>query len=81
MAIAMPAATSTGQPLNLSFGPEEVHVLTPVPALCQECRELHYFFINRNGKTRCWECDLRERGTHDGRTGCTAPGSNLARSD
>ena len=29
------------------------------PKACAECRAMHYFFVNRDGRTRCAGCDAK----------------------
>jgi len=45
-------------------GPEgEGLVIVAEPLVCKGCASLHYFFINRNGQTRCLACDRSGRQT------------------
>jgi hypothetical protein len=39
------------------FQGDAVHILLRLPARGCRCREEHYWFVNRDGRTRCWECD------------------------
>ena len=29
------------------------------PKACVECKAMHYFFVNRDGRTRCAGCDAK----------------------
>ncbi len=39
------------------FEGDAVHLMTALPARLDCCREPHCWFVNRDGRTRCWECD------------------------
>ena len=57
------------QPL-LFFGRECTFIVTAKPLQCPGCGEARFFFINRNGRTLCAECDLNKiapRGDFDPR--------------
>ena len=46
------------------FVGDAVHILLIEPTRGCACRQLHAWFVNRDGRTRCCECDeayLRER--------------------
>ncbi len=47
------------QPL-LFFGREHTFVVTAKPLQCPGCGEARFFFINRDGRTYCAECDLKK---------------------
>jgi uncharacterized Zn finger protein (UPF0148 family) len=32
-------------------------VMLTTPRMCPGCQTMHYWFINRDGRTRCVECD------------------------
>jgi hypothetical protein len=39
------------------FEGDAVHILLALPAGGCVCGTKHCWFVNRDGKTRCWECD------------------------
>ncbi len=39
------------------FEADAVHILLTLPARGCGCRQEHCWFVNRDGRTRCWECD------------------------
>lgn len=46
------------------FEGDAVHILLTLPARGCVCRVEHCWFVNRDGRTRCWECDaayIKER--------------------
>ncbi len=44
-----------------SFGADHVSILMREPVLCAGCAAMHFWFINRAGRTRCFECDMRTK--------------------
>jgi len=43
-----------------------VHVLLRQPVTCRQCRMRHAWYINREGRTRCADCDAAEQaGTRE----------------
>ena len=47
------------QPL-LFFSRDCTFIVTAKPRQCPGCGEARFFFINRDGRTRCAECDLNK---------------------
>ncbi len=39
------------------FEGDAVHLIAALPASVCCCRVPHTWFVNRDGRTRCWECD------------------------
>ncbi len=60
----LPASLSSpysNKPLPLLFfGREYTFIVSAKPHQCPGCRAQHYFFINRDGRTHCAECDLNK---------------------
>ena len=52
------AAPST---LDLFFGPLAILVISGQERECGGCRQARLVFVNRDGQTRCWECDILAR--------------------
>jgi len=53
-----------GEIEHLQFENDAVHILLILPVRCRVCGAEHSWFVNRDGRTRCWECDkayLKER--------------------
>lgn len=49
--------------INFHFverGDGAVGLITDAPVACGECHAAHFFFVNRDGRTRCVGCDLAE---------------------
>jgi len=39
-----------------------IHVLLKIGVRCPECRIEHHWYINRDGRTKCTDCDAFARG-------------------
>ena len=54
-----PRSPDNLEPL-LFFGRECTFIVTAKPLQCPGCGEARFFFINRDGRTHCAECDLKK---------------------
>ena len=43
---------------RFSLADGSVHDVFPQPLFCLLCEQPHWWFVNRDGKTRCVQCDL-----------------------
>ena len=58
---------------------DAVHMVLPDAVRCV-CRELHHWYVNRDGKTRCVRCDelyVRQRNA-DLRRSCGLPAAEMS---
>lgn len=39
------------------FEHDAVHALLAIPSCACGCKRYHCWFVSRDGRTRCWECD------------------------
>jgi len=46
---------------EISFHPNYIGLLLRRPVRCAQCGAEHCYFVNRNGRTRCCDCDVRAR--------------------
>ncbi len=49
----------------LFFGREYTFIVSAKPHQCPGCGEARFFFINRDGRTHCAECDLLKKHARD----------------
>ena len=58
---------------NWRFEGDAVHILLTRPARGCVCRVDRWWFVNRDGRTRCWHCDAEYLKERDGKI---VPGAN-----